>query len=195
MKKLWLLFALIFSLLLYSEISTQNVSPQFSELKRMEDAQGNTHLLYRIHSHQSNPTYESGRDDIFNLIFGTLTDTIFFYDGYYCNNWTGGNVLTVGSYDFWDNDLFKYIYSGFVGSCLDGSIHISRFDSQFVYGDMFNDVQKIIISNQDDSLVFALPSLISTNGGFDWDTLQLDHQLVSVSPIDDKVFFSADFTT
>lgn len=65
MKKLGLFFALVFSLLLYSEISAQNVSPQFSELKGMEDAQGNTHLLYRIHSYQHGPNYESGTNNIY----------------------------------------------------------------------------------------------------------------------------------
>lgn len=195
MKTLRFFFILLLFLLLHSIIVAQNVSSQFSELKGMEDAQGNTHLLYTVYSHQFSPYYESGRDDIFNFIPGTLIDTIFLYSGFYCHNWTGGWVLSVGSYDFWKNDLSKYIYTGYVGSCLDGNIHISRFDSQFVYESMFSVIEKIIISKQNDSIIFALPNLVSKNGGIIWDTLQLDHQLVSVSLIDDKVFFSNGSTT
>ena len=52
-------------------LNAQNVSPQFSELKGMEDDQGNTHLLYRIYSYQHGLGYESGRNDIYNLVPGT----------------------------------------------------------------------------------------------------------------------------
>ncbi|MCC6256568.1 MAG: hypothetical protein IT276_16760, partial [Ignavibacteriaceae bacterium] len=104
MKKLGLFFALVFSLLLYSEISAQNVSPQFSELKGMEDAQGNTHLLYRIHSYQHGPNYESGTNNIYNFVPETSIDTIFLYDGYTCSIYMGWGS-TVSSYDIWDNDL------------------------------------------------------------------------------------------
>ena len=89
MKKFRFLFTLIFLLVLYAVVSAQNVSPQFSELRGMEDAQGNTHLLYRIHSYQHGPNYESGTNDIYNLIPGTLTDTIFLYDGYTCGPYLG----------------------------------------------------------------------------------------------------------
>jgi len=45
-------YFIVVALFLFFQItlSAQNVSPQFSELKGMEDAQGNTHLLYRIYS-------------------------------------------------------------------------------------------------------------------------------------------------
>ena len=52
----------------------------------------------------------------------------------------------------------------------------------------------IFISKQNDSLVFAIPNLISYDGGFNWDTLELEHPLVSVSPFDDGIYFSLDFT-
>ena len=194
MKTLRFLFTVILLLVLHAELSAQNVSPQFSELKGIEDAQGNTHLLYRIHSSQYKSISESYSNDIYNLIPGTTTDTIFLYDGYACSIYMGWGS-TISTYDIWNNDLSKYIFAGDLVNCFEPYFVISRFDSNFVYGDMFTDVWRIIISNQDDSLVFALPNLISTNGGFVWDTLQLDHQLVSVSPIDDRVFFSTDFTT
>ena len=194
MKTFRFLFTVVLSLLLHTALFAQNVSPQFSELKGMEDAQGNTHLLYRIHSSQHNSISSSYSNNIYNFIPGTLTDTIFLYDGYSCSIYMGWGS-TVSAYDIWNDDLSKYIFAGELVNCFEPYFVISRFDSNFVYGDMFNDVRKIIISNQDDSLVFALPDLISTNGGFVWDTLRLDHQLVSVSPIDDRVFFSTDFTT
>ena len=195
MKVLRYLFIVILLLVLHAALSAQNVSPQFSELKGMEDEQNNTHLLYRVYSYSEDSYSSSGSNSVYNLIPGTLIDTLFLYDGYMCNNWTGGHGRSITSYDFWNNDLFKYIYSGYVGSCLDGSIHISRFDSQFVYQNLCDMIEKIIISKQNDSLIFAIPNLISTNGGFVWDTLQLDHQLVSVSPFEDRVFFSTDNTT
>ena len=53
MKVLRYLFIVILLLVLHAALSAQDVSPQFSELKGIEDAQGNTHLLYRIFSFES----------------------------------------------------------------------------------------------------------------------------------------------
>ena len=50
MKVLRYLFIVILLLVLHAALSAQNVSPQFSELKGMEDEQNNTHLLYRVYS-------------------------------------------------------------------------------------------------------------------------------------------------
>ena len=76
MKRFGLLFVVVLSLTFSFQLSAQNVSPHFSELKGMEDAQDNTHLLYRIYSHQSGTGYESGTNDIYNLVPGTSIDTI-----------------------------------------------------------------------------------------------------------------------
>ena len=53
MKKFGLLFVVVLSLTFSIQISAQNVSPQFSELKGMEDNQGNTPVSY---THLTLPT-------------------------------------------------------------------------------------------------------------------------------------------
>jgi hypothetical protein len=194
METLKYFFVIVLFFLLHATLTAQNVSPQFSELKGMEDRQGNTHLLYRIYTSQSNGPNFSGSNDIYNFIPGPSTDTIFLYDGYTCSIYTGWGA-TVSAYDIWNNDLSKYIFTGELVNCFEPYFVISRYDSNFVYGDGFTYINNIYISRQNDSLVFALPNLISNDGGFNWDTLQLEHPLVSVSQFDDAVYFSLDFTT
>jgi len=192
MKKLGFFFIVSLSLVFISVLTAQNVSPQFSELKGMEDAQGNTHLLYRIYSYQYGSGYESGRNDIYNLVPGTTIDTIYFDDGYTCGPYMGWGE-TVIDYDFWDDDLTKFIYAGDYVTCFEPSPFISRFDSALVYNDWLNYTQDIFISKQNDSLVFGLPNLISYDGGFTWDTLQLEHQPISIADYDDKTYFSNEY--
>jgi hypothetical protein len=130
MKKYGLLFVVVLSLTFYFQLSAQNVSPHFSELRGMEDAQGNTHLLYRINSYQRNNIAESGNNDVYNFIPGTTTDTIFLYDGYTCSIYMGWGS-TVRAYDVWNNDLTKYIFTGELVNCFEPYFVISRFDSNF----------------------------------------------------------------
>lgn len=191
MKKFGLLFVVVLSLTFSFQLSAQNVSPHFSELKGMEDNQGNTHLLYRIHSYQRNNIAESGHNDVYNFIPGTPTDTIYFRDSYTCSIYMGWGE-TVIDYDYWDKDLTKFIYAGDYVTCFEPGPFISRFDSALVYNEWMTFTQDIFISKQNDSLVFGLPNLISYDGGFNWDTLQLAHYLISVSPHNDAVYFSSD---
>jgi len=190
MKKLR--FIVFVSFVFVNVLNGQNVSPQFSELKGMEDDQGNTHLLYRIYFYQHGPGYESGRNDIYNLVPGTTIDTIYFDDGYTCGPYMGWGE-TVIDYDFWDDDLTKFIYAGDYVTCFEPGPFISRFDSALVYNDWLNYTQDIFISKQNDSLVFGLPNLISYDGGFTWDTLQLEHQPISIADYDDKTYFSNEY--
>jgi len=190
MKKLR--FIVFISFVFVNVLTAQNVSPQFFELKGMEDDQGNTHLLYRIYSYQHGLGYESGRNDIYNLVPGTTIDTIYFDDGYSCGPYMGWGE-TVIDYDFWDDDLTKFIYAGDYVTCFEPGPFISRFDSVLVYNDWLNYTQDIFISKQNDSLVFGLPNLISYDGGFTWDTLQLEHQPISIAAYDDKTYFSNEY--
>ena len=114
MENLKYFFVLVLFILLHTTLTAQNVSPQFSELKGMEDAQGNTHLLYRIHSSQSNGPNIFCSNDIFNLVPGILMDTIFLIDGYTCTIYMGWGA-TVIDYDVWDNDLSQNIFSWRIG--------------------------------------------------------------------------------
>ena len=190
MKKLWFLFVLIFSLLLYSEISAQNVSPQFSELKGMEDTQGNTNLLYRVRSAHYQGFISSDSNIVYALVPHTQIDSMFLYDGSSCNQMTGYG-RSVDSYDIWNNDLSKFIYCGIQSNCFEGSGYISRFDSQNVRGGVFEFYNKISISKQNDSLIYcAYPIIKSTDGGFSWDIVSDSLHFLSLSPFNDQVYFA-----
>jgi len=191
MKKFGLFFVVVFSLTFSSQLSAQNVSPHFSELKGMEDAQGITHLLYRIYSHQQGLNFQSGTNNIYNLVPGTSIDTIYFYDYFSCGPYMDYGI-SILDYDYWDNDLTKYIISGNFVTCLEPAPFISRFDSVNVYLDWFDFTDEIYISKQNDSLVFGLPNLISYDGGFNWDTIPPGHQIVSVAEYDDQTYFCID---
>jgi len=188
MKNFVFFFVVVLIFLFSLQTSAQNVSPHFSELKGMEDNQGNTHLLYRIYSY----LYNNGisiSNNIYNLVPETSIDTIYFYSSYFCDQNMGWGI-TVHDYDYWENDLTKFIVSGEYETCMEPSPFISRFDSNNVYNGLFLYVGNIIISNQNDSLVFGLPYLISYNGGFTWDTLNTTHHIVSVSPFNDSILFA-----
>ena len=193
MENIRFLIAVIILCSFQSFVYAQNLSPHFSELKGMEDNQGNTHLLYRIYTYQQGPDFQAGTKNIYNLVPGTSIDTIYFYDYFSCGPFIdyGINIL---DYDYWDNDLTKFIISGDYVNCFEPSPFISRFDSANVYLDMFNVTWDIIISKQNDSLIFGLPNLISYDGGFNWDTLQLDYDLLSVSEFDDQTYFAIGYS-
>ena len=193
MGKISILFIVIILCSFRSVVFAQNVSPYFSELKGMEDNQGNTHLLYRIHSYMRNSIAESASNNIYNLVPGTSIDTIYLEDSYTCSIYMGWGT-TIFDFDYWDNDLTKFIISGDYVNCFEPSPFISRFDSANVYLDMFNVTWDIIISKQNDSLIFGLPNLISYDGGFNWDTLQLDYELLSVSEFDDQTYFAIGYS-
>ncbi len=191
MKKFGLLFVVVLSLTFSSQLSAQNVSPHFSELKGMQDTQGNTHLLYRIYSYQQGLNYQSGSNSIYDLVPGASIDTIYFYDHFSCGPYMDYGI-SILDYDYWDNDLTKYIISGNFVTCLEPAPFISRFDSVNLYLDWFDFTGDIYISKQNDSLVFGLPNLISYDGGFNWDTIPPGHQIVSVAEYDDQTYFCID---
>ena len=82
MENLKYFIVLVLFFLLHTTLTAQNISPQFSELKGMEDAQGNTHLLYRIFSSTgAYPEPYSSNNSIYHLDLSTNTDAFFLYDG------------------------------------------------------------------------------------------------------------------
>ena len=88
---------------------SQNVSPEFSELKGMEDQSGNTHLFYRIYSStQANEIYDR-RNDIYHFNLNNNIDSLFLMDyGHEDPAWTFH--ISVGDYDFWNFDFTKFIF-------------------------------------------------------------------------------------
>ena len=64
---------LLFVLIIFtSNTFSQNVSPQFSELKGMEDQSGNTHLFYKFCTSFANDHIYEWNDQIFELRFTIL---------------------------------------------------------------------------------------------------------------------------
>ena len=174
--------------------STSNVYLQFSELRGMEDASGNTQLFYRIYSYQTGVDFYNTSRDIYRMDVAKKRDTIFLANsGYYNFHEMMDFGWLVNAYQFWKNDYSKYIYSWVVyGSDLGGDI--SRFDSRSCRNYAGGYPQKIFISNQNDSLLYDDVCGKSTDGGWNWfaDTL-IKGIIVGLSPVNDSVLFFRDY--
>jgi Secretion system C-terminal sorting domain len=195
MKK-WYTFL---SLLLFTLSASygQNIAPHFTELRGMEDFNGNTNLFYRIYSYQkdhSNLMF----NNIYLLNTYTLADSLYLEENW---NTTGPEIY---DYDFWDNDPHKYIACGnyFTNSTMGGSSPlIFIFDYRhmsFPYSsNMFDNssINFVGVSRQNDSLVYCTWAgylFKSTSGGSTWDTIS-QFNAVSLSPYNDKVLFAYDY--
>ena len=78
MKK-WVAF--LFICLSTNSFSQTNISPQFSELKGMEDQLGNTHLFYRIYNSLLKiHLFTHWSNHIYHLDLNSRTDTLFLRD-------------------------------------------------------------------------------------------------------------------
>jgi len=178
----------------------QNIAPQFSELKGMEDQSANTHLFYRIYSRFSNdPIYET-HNDIYHLDLDTSVDTLFLYDGNHSSP-TGTYFLGVNDYEFWQNNPSWYIQCG-----SGGEIHpipfIVRFDDQYgFFIAPHGTVRNVDISKQNDSLLFAgawasdfgtnyKSTLTSIDGGFSWQSISDTLVFLSLNPFNDNIMFA-----
>jgi len=169
----------------------QNVYQHFSELKGMEDYNGNTNLLYRIYSYSYYSYGNEGSDNsIYCLNVSTLKDSVFQRDYVNASYYTGDFALSITDYKFWDKDPSKFIVCG-VGTELDPVGFIERFDGWrntiFPFAYSF-----IGISQQNDSLVYTtgdMKLIKSLSGGKDWTTVG-NFNTVSLSPYDDKILFA-----
>ncbi|QQS38333.1 MAG: T9SS type A sorting domain-containing protein [Ignavibacteriales bacterium] len=156
----------------------------------MEDSTGNTLLFYRILSKQESGNVYSGANNIYKMIPGTETDTLFLVDDYSCFDLNGYGI-SVSDFDFWHNNENQFIYTGTESNCFEGWGYISRFDSGFVWGGLFESFNRLFISNQNDSLIYASPFISkSSDGGFNWVNLNDSMSLQSLSPFDENIFFS-----
>ena len=177
-------------LLVTVSVSAQNVSPQFSELKGAVDYLGTEHLFYRIFSSEGNPLYNSASNSVYDLDIATMTDSVYLWDGYWCNMYMGSGI-NIFDYEFWDGDLKKYIVCGTYVNCFEPYFFISRYDTSDVLTDMFLNINKIDISKQNDSIVFVGPMMLrSIDGGRFWDTISLDYNYLSLSPFNDNIIFA-----
>ncbi len=185
----------------FSNSFSQNISPQFSELKGMEDQSAHTHLFYRIHSitDYSNLLPEI-RDDIYHYELISGIDTLFLES--YNRIDTILQIpddFEVVDYTFWPNNPSTYIYGGATETTLlNEHTFIRRFDSENIYntnGVVYN----IQISQQNDSLLFAGVSvndslgitvtINSTDGGWNWERVHGIYRIVSLTHYDDQSFF------
>ena len=195
MKK-WATF--LFICLLANSFSQTNISPQFSELKGMEDQLGNTHLFYRIHTSYENPPVYDWSNHIFHIDLDTGIDTLFISSSghedpvYNFNRW-------VSDVDYWNHIPAEFIFSGgySMGPFFEGSAFVERFDGYYNTIDYFwGSANYLDISPTNDSIVYlgvnaygGFQTLASSNGGKSWDTLNLDYQFLSLCPTNENIYF------
>ncbi|MCW8805225.1 MAG: hypothetical protein OQK56_02095, partial [Ignavibacteriaceae bacterium] len=196
MKK-WVVF--LFICCLANNFSQTNISPQFSELKGMEDQLGSTHLFYRIQTNYSNPPLYQWSNHIYHWDFSSGADTLFLSDSgiespaYNSNHW-------VSDVDYWNKNPSEFIYSGGIsfGPFFEGSAYITRFDGYTNnFGLFLGSANYVDISSIEDSLLYAGiytdggPGILkSLNGGRSWDSLSTVYQFLSLCPFNDNIYFA-----
>jgi hypothetical protein len=195
MKK-WVAF--LFICLTTNSFSQTNVSPQFSELKGMEDQLGNTHLFYRIQTDYSNPPVYQWSNHIYHWDLNSGIDTFFLYDGGLESRPMNYNTW-VSDLDFWNNNFAEFIYcgGGTNGPYFEGSAYVKRFDGYNNYFGMFlGSANYVDISSSNDSLLFlgintdgGLGLLSSSNGGRNWDSLSVLYQFLSLNQYHENIYF------
>jgi len=186
MKK-WVV--LIIACLFSNILSQTNISPQFSELKGMEDQQGNTHLFYRVYLYQpGGPIGNYFENSIYHLDLGNTEDTLFLFEG----GRIGDAFVRIVDLEYWNNNPAEFIYLG-EGVSVDPVPFIQRFDTPDPTYTGLGEAFSLELSKQNSSLVIAsAPYMIeSTDGGFNWipflDSLFL--KILSINPYNDNDIF------
>ena len=195
MKK-WV--ALLFVCIYANGFSQTNISPQFSELKGMEDQQGNTHLFYRIYTSIENPPVYDWSNHIFHLDLYAGIDTLYISSSghedpvFNFSRW-------VSDVDYWNDNPSEFIYSGghAFGQFFEGGAFIQRFDGYENYFGLFwGTANYVDLSSFNDSILFAgintdggFGILKSQDGGRSWDSLSIDYQFLSLCPFSENIFF------
>ncbi|MHC1736753.1 MAG: T9SS type A sorting domain-containing protein [Ignavibacteriaceae bacterium] len=169
------------------------VFPHFSNLRGMEML-NKTQLFYRINHSTSGTNYSSADRSIYHLNITSGTERLFLRD-YYEENILFSLAVSVDDFTFWHSDTAQYIYSGLEGGWC-ASPYVRRWDDSIPNYSWIS-AQNIQISNQNDSLVFALPNNFSSDGGHNWEIFPNNmFSPEAVSPYNDSVLFasSSDFT-
>ena len=187
MKKLAFLFVLI----LTTSFFPQQKYYTFSELKGMEDYNGNTHLFYRLYfyQHRNAPMDDYEENSIYHFDIKNNSDSLFLFDGGTLFN----GYMSITDYEFWDNNPHKYIYNA-VGVTVDPNAFILRFDSGQQLLDVFGGYDgNLEISKQNDSLIYSSIRATlyqSTDGGWTWDTVTTTQvNLIAISPNNEQTIF------
>ena len=195
MKK-WV--ALLFVCIYANGFSQTNISPQFSELKGMEDQLGNTHLFYRIGTAFSNPPLYQWSNHIYHMDLFSNTDTLFITASGYEDPINNFNKW-VSDVDYWNDNPTEFIYCGgaTAGQFFEGSAYVQRFDGYNNYFGLFWGTSDYVdISQLNDSLLYAGiitdggPGILkSNNGGRSWDSVSVVYQFLSLCPTNEDIYF------
>jgi hypothetical protein len=197
----WVVF--FFICCIANNFSQTSISPQFSELKGMEDQQGNTHLFYRIYSYSYSPI-SHWSNHIYHWDLNQDIDSLFIDDYgwespmYDVDHW-------VSDLKFWNDNPAEFIYCGgkHFGPLMSGSAYIKRFDGYLNYFGFYgSSVNYLDISLINDSLLYSgfytdpniifeeeLAILKSSNGGRSWDTVSVTYQFLSLCPTNENIYF------
>jgi len=171
----------------------QNVYQHFSELKGMEDYNGNTNLLYRINSIQKNTNSEIDSNSIYLFNTTNKTDSLFQLDYGWSDIFFDGYSRNVIGFDFWERDPRKFIVCGVDGYSEPNPI-VDRFDKMNLFKLGMGGINFIGISRQNDSLVYCTfwnnQLFKSTTGGMTWNTVS-NFNAISLSPYNDKILFTS----
>ena len=101
--------AFLFICLWANSFSQTSISPQFSELKGMEDQQENTHLFYRIYEEQIDLEGNGFKNNnIYHSDLNLEIDTLFLEDFWQFNS---GIVSFnhINDFEFWNNNTSQFI--------------------------------------------------------------------------------------
>jgi Secretion system C-terminal sorting domain len=190
----------LFILLLFSTaaIYSQQKNYTISALSGLLDNQHNTHLLYRLYWFQGYYPliYFADSNSVYDLNLTSGSDTLLMRDGGQCGNTNA--TRTILDYEFWNNDLSKYIYGGDDYGFIQIG-YIKRFDNTYdtesnIHFDTVLGVtpKKIQISHQNDSLLYLSGEGLykSLNGGLYWNLLNRYYDLINISPFNDRIIYA-----
>ena len=199
MKK-WIPF--LFICVFTNSFPQTNISPQFAELKGMEDQQENTHLFYRIYNVVTDEYSTVKFMSVYHLDIDDNTDSLFLTDYIKYSSYTGSDEFIVGDIDFWNRTPNYFIAGGSRG--LDGVpfTYFQRFDNEwmFMIPYIFGRFQKIEISDDNDSLIYGgvggvagvETTIKSTDGGWNWEEISNEYMFESFFPNQHAELFATD---
>ena len=179
-------------------IAPLNIYPHFSELKGVEDYNGNTNLLYRIYSKDQTIYQELINNNINLMNISSHTDSLFQADYSYDYTYFSGGSRSILCYDFWEKDPAKFIVCGVEGY-EEGYPFVEKYDMPSNLHWFMGEVNFVGISRQADDLVYCTFTSFtmndshilfkSTTGGMAWDTAGIFNAF-SLSPFNDKILFA-----
>jgi hypothetical protein len=168
-------------IIIYLLFITCQLFPQspFTKLSGFEDKNGNTHLYYTQGYVIGHLDIAKGTDEVFLQGFGGI-------DGRY------PAFGYIDSFDFWNNDPYKYIYCYDMqdGLYINGSI--IRYNGERSNGPW---AYNISISKQNGSLLYVglQGTSVSIDSGLSWTNISYTYSFLSLSPFNDNIIFVTNY--